>query len=137
MKRKGVLYDVGRVMGGNWRPDYSPAVVRRELEIIKTGLHCTAVKICARDTTLRHITRAAEAAEDLRARWPGQGTATSGRWSRCWPPASQWCHRVRVPDPDRRRPGRRRPGELPRPEHAAAHDARHARDRWSRTGQFI
>lgn len=102
MHRKGVLYDVGRVMGANWRPDYSPAVVHRELEIIKTGLHCNAVKICARDigrlagaaedalrqglevwfspelwnknpeTTLRHIARAAAAAEQLRARWPGQ-----------------------------------------------------------------
>jgi hypothetical protein len=102
MKVKGVLYDAGRVMGGNWRPDYSPAVVRRELEIVKTGLHCTAVKICARDigrlasaaedalllglevwfcpelwnkdldATLRHITRAATAPEDLHTRWPGQ-----------------------------------------------------------------
>lgn len=102
MRTKGVLYDVGRVMGANWRPDYSPAVVHRELEIIKTGLHCTAVKICARDigrlvaaaedalrlgldvwvcpelwnkdprTTLRHITRAAAATEELRARWPGR-----------------------------------------------------------------
>ncbi len=102
MKRKGVLYDVGRVMGANWRPDYSPALVHRELEIIKTGLHCNAVKICARDTgrlaaaaqdaleqglevwfspelwnkspevTLRHISRAAAAAGKLHARWPGQ-----------------------------------------------------------------
>jgi len=102
MNRKGVLYDAGRVTGVNWRPDYSPALVRRELEIIKTGLHCNAVKICARDTTrlvtaaegalrqglevwfcpelwnrspdttLRHIARSAAAAEELRARWPGQ-----------------------------------------------------------------
>jgi hypothetical protein len=100
MRRKGVLYDVGRVTVANWRPDYSPAVVHRELEIIKAGLHCNAVKICARDigrlaaaaalrqglevwfcpelwdksqdTTLRHITRAAAAAEGLRARWPGR-----------------------------------------------------------------
>lgn len=103
MKTKGVLYDVGRELGGwNWRPDYSPELVRRELEIIKGGLHCTAVKICSRDigrlslaaqyalelgldvwfcpelwnkppgTTLRHITRAASAAEQLRARWPGR-----------------------------------------------------------------
>jgi hypothetical protein len=102
MRREGVLYDVGRVMGANWRPDYSPALVHRELEIIKTGLRCNAVKICARDigrlaaaaeealrqglevwfspelwnkapdATLRHIARAAAAAEDLRARWPGR-----------------------------------------------------------------
>jgi hypothetical protein len=45
-----VLDDVDRVLGGwNWRPNYSPALVRRELEFIKTALHCTAVKICGRD----------------------------------------------------------------------------------------
>lgn len=102
MRRKGVLYDAGRVMGVNWRPDYTPALAHRELEIIKTGLHCNAVKIWARDTgrlaaaaedalrqglevwfcpdlwnkspdaTLRYIARSAAVAEDLRARWPGQ-----------------------------------------------------------------
>jgi hypothetical protein len=102
MRRKGVLYDAGRGTGGNWRPDYSLALARRELEIIKTGLHCNAVKVCARDTgrlaavaeealrqglevwfcpelwnkspdaTLRHIARSAAAAEELRARWPGR-----------------------------------------------------------------
>lgn len=54
-----MLYDVGRVTVANWRPEYSPAVVHRELEIIKAGLHCNAVKICARD-----IGRLAAAAED-------------------------------------------------------------------------
>jgi hypothetical protein len=82
--------------------DQNPALVHRELEIIKTGLHCNAVRIRARDigrltavaedalrhglevwfsperwnkspdTTLRYVTRAAAAAEELRARWPGQ-----------------------------------------------------------------
>jgi len=100
VKRKGVLYDVGRVMWENWRPDYHPAVVHRELEIIKDDLHCNAVKICARDIgrlkaasedalhqglevwfspelwshgparTLDHIATAAVAAEELRCRWP-------------------------------------------------------------------
>jgi hypothetical protein len=95
-----VLYDVGRVMGANWRPDYHPALVRRELEIIKTDLHCDAVKICGRDidrlvvassyaldlglevwfspelwnkpprTTLRHVVTAAAAAEELRSQHP-------------------------------------------------------------------
>lgn len=38
MKTRGVPYDVGQVPGGrNWHPDYSPALVRRELETIKTG----------------------------------------------------------------------------------------------------
>jgi hypothetical protein len=103
MRWRGVLYDVGRVMGGvTWRPDYSPALVHRELVIINTGLHCNAVRIWARDTgrlaaaaedalrqgmdvwfcpelsngsrdaTLRHLARSAAAAEELRARWPGQ-----------------------------------------------------------------
>ncbi len=35
MNRKGVTYDVGRVLGLNWRPDFDPKVVHRELEIIK------------------------------------------------------------------------------------------------------
>lgn len=59
MRRKGVLYDVGYMSGVNWRPDYTPALVHRELEIIKTDLHCNAVKIRGRDTD-----RLAAAAED-------------------------------------------------------------------------
>lgn len=100
MRRKGVLYDVGRVMVGNWRPDYHPDLVRRELAIIAADLHCTAVKIGGRDidrlmlaggvaaelgmevwfcpelwgrspvVTSAHIQRAAAAAEQLRRRWP-------------------------------------------------------------------
>ena len=47
MNRKGVCFDVGRVlMGGNWRPKFDPQVVRRELGIIKDDLHCNAVRIC-------------------------------------------------------------------------------------------
>ncbi len=102
MNRKGVLYDVGRVMGGNLRPDYDPRLVRRELEIISGDLHCTAVKVCARDvrrlvvaseaalelglevwfcpelwgkdppTTLQYLARAADAAGELERRWPGR-----------------------------------------------------------------
>ena len=41
MKRKGVLYDVGCVSGVNWRPDYAPALVHREPQIIETDLHCS------------------------------------------------------------------------------------------------
>ena len=55
-----MLYDVGRVMGGNWRPDYDPRIVRRELQIIANDLHCTAVKICARD--IARLVTASEAA---------------------------------------------------------------------------
>ena len=38
MKRQGVSYDVGCVMGGNWRPDYDPKRVHRELETPKYDL---------------------------------------------------------------------------------------------------
>ncbi|MGD0751610.1 MAG: abortive infection protein [Anaerolineales bacterium] len=102
MEIKGVSYDVGRVMAGNWRPDFDPRVVQRELEIIRNDLHCNAVRICGLDInrlvtaaetalglglevwlspeiwdkgqaeTLAYITRAAGAAEELRAEWPGR-----------------------------------------------------------------
>jgi hypothetical protein len=50
MKRKGVCYDVGRVMlGSSWRPNFDLNVVHRELEIIKNDLHCNTVRICGLD----------------------------------------------------------------------------------------
>ncbi|HEY6278949.1 MAG TPA: hypothetical protein VIX86_21775 [Streptosporangiaceae bacterium] len=50
MNRRGVCYDVGRVMWGqNWRPEFSPDEARRELEIIRDDLHCNAVRICGED----------------------------------------------------------------------------------------
>src|SRR5260370_341750 len=50
MQRKGVCYDVGRVMMGEpWRPTFDPSIVHRELEIIQQDLHCTAVRICGLD----------------------------------------------------------------------------------------
>jgi hypothetical protein len=100
MERKGVSYDAGRVMAGNWRPVFDPGVVQRELEIIRNDLHCNAVRICGLEIkrlvkaaemalelglevwlspemwdkgqaeTLAYITKAAEAAEELRVRWP-------------------------------------------------------------------
>ena len=61
MNRKGVCYDVGRVIAGeNQRPDFDERIVARELEIIREDLHCTAVRICGQDVD-RMIT-AAEAA---------------------------------------------------------------------------
>jgi hypothetical protein len=52
MNRKGVCYDVGRVLDGrNWRPVFDRREVRRELEIIAGDLHCNAVKIHARDVS--------------------------------------------------------------------------------------
>ncbi len=50
MKRRGVCYDVGRVMWGqNWRPEFSAGEAHRELAIIKNDLHCNAVRICGED----------------------------------------------------------------------------------------
>ena len=50
MKRKGVCYDVGRVMmGEDWRPTFDLHEVHRELEIIKNDLHCNSVRICGLD----------------------------------------------------------------------------------------
>ncbi len=100
MVLKGVSFDVGRVMAGNWRPVFDPRVVQRELEIIRNDLHCNAVLICGLDInrlataakmalglglevwlspemwdksqaeTLAYITKAAGAAEGLRAQFP-------------------------------------------------------------------
>jgi hypothetical protein len=49
MRIKGVNYDVGTVMGVNWRPDYDPEVVDRELAIIANDLRCNAVGISGKD----------------------------------------------------------------------------------------
>ncbi len=60
MKRKGVCYDVGRVLlGEQWRPTFDPQIVHRELEIIKQDLRCNAVRLCGQD-----LDRLAIAAED-------------------------------------------------------------------------
>ena len=54
MKRRGICYDVGRVLEGtpipaDWRPQFDPAETHRELQIIRDDLHCNAVRICGRD----------------------------------------------------------------------------------------
>jgi hypothetical protein len=103
MQRKGVCYDVGREMlGRNWRPDYDPTVVRRELEIIRDDLHCNAVRLQGKDLgrlqtaadnalnlglevwyspelwdhdadeTLAYLRAAAKTAHQLEQRWPGR-----------------------------------------------------------------
>lgn len=47
MKRRGVCYDVGRVMmEQDWRPAFDSAEVCRELQIIRDDLHCNAIRIC-------------------------------------------------------------------------------------------
>ena len=60
MRLKGVCYDVGTVMGMNWRPVFDPWVVRRELEIIHHDLHCNAVRIGGH--SLKRLAHATEAA---------------------------------------------------------------------------
>jgi hypothetical protein len=48
VNRKGVCYEVGRVIAGeNQRPDFEGRSVRRMLEIIGRDLDCTAVRIWA------------------------------------------------------------------------------------------
>lgn len=54
VNRRGVCYDVGTVYSGfayrvATRPAFDPDRTRRELEIIKTDLHCNAVRIVGRD----------------------------------------------------------------------------------------
>lgn len=68
MKHKGVNYDVGTVMGGNWRPDYHPQTVERELEIIKNDLHCNAVGISGKDIGCVMVTAEAALSQGLEVR---------------------------------------------------------------------
>jgi hypothetical protein len=62
MRAKGVCYDVGSVMGFNWRPRFRPESVRREIQIIKDDLRCNAVRITGQD--IGRLSVAAEAALD-------------------------------------------------------------------------
>jgi hypothetical protein len=111
IRQRGVVYDTGRSMGSlsmNWRPDYTPALMRRELEIIRADLHANAVRLGGRDPrrvlaaadyaaslglnvwlgpelwnatpqrTLSYITAAAAAAEPLYRRWPDRLTFCIG-----------------------------------------------------------
>jgi hypothetical protein len=109
VRRKGVCYDVGRELEGrSWRPDFRPAEVRRELEIIAGDLHCTAVRIQSADLprlgwtaqvavdlgfevwlspdlwdhdaedTLAHLVSAARAAEEVRHANPGRVYLSAG-----------------------------------------------------------
>jgi hypothetical protein len=60
MNRKGVNYDIGTLTTRNTlsRETFDPAIVRREIEIIRTDLRCTAIRISGKD-----IERLAFAAE--------------------------------------------------------------------------
>lgn len=100
MRVKGINYDAGIVLGGNWRPVFDPEVVRRELQIIRQDLHCNAVGIAAldmqrlmtastfaleegldvwasptlwekeEDETIAYLVKAARMLESLREKWP-------------------------------------------------------------------
>jgi hypothetical protein len=68
VNRRGVCYDVGTVYSGfahrvSTRPVFDPGLIRRELEIIKTELHCNAVRIVGRD--VGRLMRATEIALEL------------------------------------------------------------------------
>ncbi len=63
MKIRGVNYDVGIEPLGAARPSrpvFDEAVVRREIEIIRSDLHCNAIRIVGRD--IARLTVAAESA---------------------------------------------------------------------------
>jgi hypothetical protein len=50
LRPRGVNYDVGILFGsGHSRPQFDARVARRELEIIRTDLHCNAVRISGTD----------------------------------------------------------------------------------------
>jgi hypothetical protein len=98
MRVRGMGYDTGFTIGGADGRPVEPAVVRRELEIIRDDLHCTAVRLIGNDLDrmevaaeyalglsldvwfspypmkldgsqiLEHLANAAERAERLRAR---------------------------------------------------------------------
>ncbi|MFF2774131.1 hypothetical protein ACFVU3_04410 [Streptomyces sp. NPDC058052] len=64
MRARGISYDTGFVRHGrNSRRAFEPETVRRELEIIRDDLHCTAVRVMGGDPD--RIERAAGYAADL------------------------------------------------------------------------
>jgi hypothetical protein len=77
IRQRGVVYDVGRSMDSlsmNWRPDYTPALMRRELDIVRTGLRANAVRLGGRDA--RRLLAAAACAASIGLNvWLGPSTA--------------------------------------------------------------
>ncbi len=102
MRYKGIVYDVGTKFsyGRSTRSNFDPAVVRREIEIIRDDLHCTAIRVFGRDPvrlreaaeyalaqgltvwfspllvdaapdeTLRYLAECSRTAEELRRQYP-------------------------------------------------------------------
>lgn len=61
LQHKGINYDVGtftRGEGSSSRDIFDPAVVKREMEIIKNDLYCTSIRISGQD--IERLTTAAE-----------------------------------------------------------------------------
>ena len=95
-------------MGQNWRPDFDPSAVRREIEIIHKDLHCNAIRLQGLDLsrlafaskfaleqglevwfspemwdrepgeTVDYISRAADVAHTLEEAYPGRVVMTVG-----------------------------------------------------------
>jgi hypothetical protein len=63
MRAKGIGYDTGIELDGVFNRPFDPVLVRRELEIIRDDLHCTAVRVIGTD--LDRIEHAAREAADL------------------------------------------------------------------------
>src|SRR6266498_5031928 len=63
MRAKGIGYDTGFSFDGITRRPFDHAVVRRELQIIRDDLHCTAVRLFGND--LDRLEFAARHAADL------------------------------------------------------------------------
>src|SRR5438046_5568564 len=63
LRAKGIGYDTGFSFDGVTRRPFDHAVVRRELQIIRDDLHCTAVRLIGND--LDRLESAARDAADL------------------------------------------------------------------------
>ncbi|GLW71169.1 hypothetical protein Kpho02_34680 [Kitasatospora phosalacinea] len=62
MRARGMTYDTGFVVHGRTsRPDFDPAVVRRELAVIRDDLHCNAVQVIGGDPERLELAAAAAA----------------------------------------------------------------------------
>lgn len=73
MRLKGINYDVGIYPFGEARPSrasFDPAIVRREIEIIRHDLHCNAIRIVGRDLD-RLVTASAFALDQGMEVWFG------------------------------------------------------------------
>jgi len=101
MQRNGVSYDVGRHLYGDWRKDYDPQTVHRELEIIKNDLHCNAIRICGKDLE-RLETSAKDALQQGLEVWlsPDLWNKSPGQTLAYLIKAAEVAERLRIDHPD-------------------------------------